>query len=54
LAYFETERVSKDKANEEAWIDESDKGWKTLIVFSLLRLDVWRLEKGYLDRWNIG
>jgi len=53
MADIKEERVSQNEADEEAWVNESNEGWKITIVLSLLRLDTWRLEKSYLNRWNI-
>jgi len=50
MADIKEERVLQNEADEKAWVNESNKGWKIIMVLSLLRLDTWRLEKSYLDR----
>jgi len=39
MADIKEKRVSQNETDEEAWVNESNKGWKITIVLSLSKLD---------------
>jgi len=53
LEDLETSWIPKDKANKEAWVDETDEERSTPMVSRTEGLDSWRLEEYHLDRRDL-